>query len=840
MRIGLPTALLLACAPLLGCEPKPDETGRDPVEEVVDLDGDGHGALEDCDDEDPAVHPGAEEICNGIDDDCDGFVDDADPGVVGGGWWYPDEDEDGYGRDEGPVQSCEQPSGYAAQGGDCQDQAPAVNPGAEERCNERDDDCDGEVDEDPVDGERFHADRDGDGFGDPEQALEACAQPSGHVADASDCDDGDAAVHPDAPERCNEQDDDCDGAVDEDAADGTRWYRDGDGDGFGDAGVWTESCAAPAGMVADATDCDDGDAGVHPDASERCDGVDQDCDGEVDEAAVDAATWYTDVDGDGFGDPASAALACEAPSGSVADARDCDDADAGVYPGAAEHCDGVDEDCDGAIDEGAVDAATWYADGDGDGYGDAARPAAACSAPSGYSADGGDCDDGDATIHPGAIEHCDGVDEDCDGAVDEGAVDRGAWYLDADGDGYGDAGASALSCSRPSGYVADARDCDDGDSGVHPGASELCDGIDNDCDGSADGAGLATWFDSAGTPTDLSATLGAGSAGAAVTLGMTRSGELNLCPGTWYLHLEVSAADVSVVGPAGSGSTVLQGDAAGSIVTVLSGSSVIALEGLTLRGGVDSYGGGIDGGAHVLDVTLDDVVVQDCFAYSDGGGIYLAGSSLSATGLVLDGNQAISSGGGLYQYGGSAGLAELTVTDNSAGYAGGGLYLAAGGFSLEDALISGNQADYGGGMLLYYATVELVDNDVDGNNADVWGGGVYLHASDFSMQSSRVVGNHVAYGTYSGVGGGLASYYSSAIRCTGSAAESAGIYANYAYYGGGVYLYDAASTLVSSACDWGSTVTGDDNWYGDISSAWFWAATAGADASFTCNGYGCW
>jgi hypothetical protein len=840
MRVCLPTAFLLACAPLLGCEPKPDDTGSEPVEEVIDLDGDGHRAEEDCDDEDPAVHPGADEVCNGIDDDCDGFVDDADPGVEGGSTFYPDGDGDGFGWDHGAVVACEEPSGFVERGGDCDDGVAAVNPAAEERCNDRDDDCDGEVDEEAADGDAYYADRDGDGYGDPERATRACEPPSGHVEDPADCDDGDATVFPGADERCDGVDDDCDGAVDEQAVDAPSWYRDGDGDGFGDPTVSTEACSAPAGMVADASDCDDGDAGVFPGAEEHCDEVDEDCDGDVDEAAVDASTWYADADGDGFGDAAAITTSCEAPSGYGSDDRDCDDGDAGVYPGADERCDGVDEDCDGDVDEAAVDALTWYADADGDGYGDSAITATACSVPSGYGGDGSDCDDADAAIHPGADEHCDGVDEDCDGDVDEAAVDVSTWYLDADGDGYGDAGSATTACSMPSGHTADASDCDDGDAAIHPAATEHCDGIDNDCDGGVDAAGLATWFDSAGTPTDLSATLGAGTASAPVALGMTRSGALNLCANTWYLQLEVAAPDLSIVGLSGSASTILQGVGTGSIVTALSGSSELALEGLTLRGGADSYGGGLDGGAQALDVSLDDVVIEGCSATSDGGGIYLAGSSLVADGLVLDGNQAGSSGGGLFLYGGSAELTDATVSGNSSGYIGGGLYLAVSSASLDGALVEGNASDYGGGLLLYYASVELSDSDVADNLADVWGGGVYLHDADIVMDASRVEGNQVAPGTTSGAGGGLASYYSSSITCTGSAAETAGVYGNHAYYGGGVYLYDAVSTVVSSACDWGTTSAGDDNWYGDISSAYFWAATWGADASFTCNGTRCW
>jgi hypothetical protein len=304
------------------------------------------------------------------------------------------------------------------------------------------------------------------------------------VADNTDCVDTNAAINPAATEICDGIDNDCDGVIDTDATDRAAWYADTDGDGYGDA-----SASTPAGYVASAADCDDTDAGVNPAATEVCDGVDNDCDGVTDTDAVDRDTWYADSDGDGYGNPLATSTACTAPAGYVADDTDCDDSSSATHPGAAEVCDGEDNDCDGTVDEGVT--TTYYADADGDGYGNVASTVADCSAPAGYVSTATDCDDTRSSVHPGATETCNGRDDDCDGSIDEaGATGESTWYLDSDGDGYGDATVTATGCSAPAGYVADSSDCDDGDLDVNPGEADICDTIDNDCDGSKDNDGL--------------------------------------------------------------------------------------------------------------------------------------------------------------------------------------------------------------------------------------------------------------------------------------------------------------------------------------------------------------
>ena len=252
-----------------------------------------------------------------------------------------------------------------------------------------------------------------------------------------DCDDSDESLTPedadnDSYSSCDGDCDDTNGAINADATDlvgngvddncdGIDGY-DGDGDGY--AADWSGG-----------DDCDDSDVSIHPGAADPCDGIDQDCAGDLADEA--------DADADG-------SRLCDG---------DCDDNNGAVYPGATEVCDGVDNDCDGLLlaDE---------TDNDGDGM-------MVCD---------GDCDDSNPTIYPGAQEVCNGVDDDCDGAM---MADE----ADLDGDGF---------------RICEG-DCDDADYDVNPAADEDCmDGIDNDCDGVIDGASQSDYFvQSASYSTDI-------------------------------------------------------------------------------------------------------------------------------------------------------------------------------------------------------------------------------------------------------------------------------------------------------------------------------------------------
>ncbi len=166
---------------------------------------------------------------------------------------------------------------------------------------------------------------------------------------ATDCDDGDPEQWPGASESCNDDDDDCDGRVDEDSLDARTWFVDGDGDGHGVSLLTQIACDPPSGYAATDDDCDDHHAEASPSGVEVCDGLDNDCSGVADGAdALDATDWFQDGDGDGHGDPILLTRACDAPVGFVAGDQDCDDADPAISPDATEVCnDSVDNDCDG-------------------------------------------------------------------------------------------------------------------------------------------------------------------------------------------------------------------------------------------------------------------------------------------------------------------------------------------------------------------------------------------------------------------------------------------------------------------------------------------------------------
>lgn len=299
--------------------------------------------------------------------------------------------------------------------------------------------------------------------------------------EVGDCDDDNASINPGVAEVCNSLDDNCDGQSDEGLTH-QNFYADEDDDGFG-SGPAIERCEALPGEVTVKGDCDDGDDHIFPGAVEVCDGIDQDCDDKVDDG-LDEYSWYTDADGDGYGSGLPE-FGCELPNDVATVDGDCNDEDAAINPDAREVCNGLDEDCDGDIDDG-LSVGTFFVDADGDGYGNPDTQVISCKR-SNYVSNGLDCDDTRKDVNPAATEVCDGVDNNCDAShsIDEGFPVR-TWYTDSDADGFGTSEVAAQSCSQPNGTANVSGDCDDTAASVYPNATEVCDGLDNDCDGSTD------------------------------------------------------------------------------------------------------------------------------------------------------------------------------------------------------------------------------------------------------------------------------------------------------------------------------------------------------------------
>ena len=424
------------------------------------------------------VHPGMPETCgNQLDDDCDGQTDATAEGANPKGCTlhYVDADGDGFGGLKGAC-LCGPSKAYpVTDNSDCKDDNKLVNPKAKEICgNKQDDNCDNKQNR-STRSTASTSTRTKTATARAPATASACAslgRPSRPRAL------GTVTTRPKRSTRqresCNGVDDNCDGATDEANAEGCKtWYADGDGDTFGDVNKSACLCGPSKPFTTlQGGDCNDASYAINPNFKEICfNGVDDDCDSSTDEEGGKGCTdYYKDADGDGYGGGSKKCL-CEkndVKGYNTTKTGDCDDSKAGVgtYPGAQEICDGKDNNCDGKTDEGC--------NGDGDGY--CAKGKIVVGKPKVCPKGGGDCDDTDTTTFPGAMEFCDGKDNNCKGGVDEGCDD--------DGDGWCD--AKMIVVGKPAVCSSGLNDCADGNPQINPAAKEICDNKDNNCSGVVD------------------------------------------------------------------------------------------------------------------------------------------------------------------------------------------------------------------------------------------------------------------------------------------------------------------------------------------------------------------
>ncbi len=529
--------------------------------------------------------------------------------------WYQDSDGDGYGNLAVTLQNCGQPVGYVINSTDCNDASAAVNPGAVEVYNGIDDNCNNTVDEGftPI---NYYLDNDGDGVGGATFVVNVTSPGPNYTLTTGDCNDNNPNIFPGNTEICDNLDNDCDLLIDEGLT-FVSYYQDLDGDSYGNASVMLSTCTPPLGYVLNSTDCQDNAATINPAAFDiPGNGIDEDCSGldapivaaqlglyeftqasgcpvlantvttqptnasfsiytnqggtctaaanvfnnntwgtgsavnlnnynefsvqadscfglsltkltfthkvsnvntiptwhlrsNVDNYAADiasdsitsnlilsdtvlfgpafstlnqvtfrfyitgisttGATWrndnvslwgfintvqpqtfYQDSDGDGFGNANNTLLSCTLPLGYTSNNTDCNDNDSLINP-----------------------LTTWFVDADLDGFGNPNNFVTSCIQPAGTSINGLDCDDSNAQLNLVV-----------------------GYYVDADSDGFGDDATGVVTCAQPANTVTIGGDCDDADSTVYPGANELCDGLDNNCNNNIDeGLPITTYYE---------------------------------------------------------------------------------------------------------------------------------------------------------------------------------------------------------------------------------------------------------------------------------------------------------------------------------------------------------
>ncbi|MFM7204343.1 MAG: MopE-related protein [Myxococcota bacterium] len=460
----------------------------------------------------------------------------------------------------------------------------------------------------------------------------------------------------------------------------------------------------------------------------------------------------------------------------AAEQGDCDDWDASVRPGFPDGCDGQDSDCDGRIDEDVE--LIWYQDLDGDGYGTEAATQLSCNTPSGYARQNGDCDDTNPMRFPGAAEICDGLDNTCDGRVDE----------DQDQDGF-----------APCAKLLQDADCDESNATVYPRALESWeDALDQDCDGiaspdayvSADGSvmeGLPHFTD----PAEALRTLPEGSV---VLVG----------PGTYRTQLEFRDKAMVLISELGPEDTILEAAGLGSTVVFMDSTRETSfLKGFTITGGTGSdpeyCGGGLsprgelNGGGICLrnaSPRLSQLIVRDNSA-GDGGGIQMSASAPLLEDIRIEDNRANDDGGGLYLYASAPTLKRVRVERNQAqGFAGGIGFYNSSPKSVQGLEVFYNRARSGAGLYIAYASSPVLSYGwVAYNQSEEDGGGFHICLDSTPVLTHFRFDENTVQGESGRGGGGLVDAASLQLR-------NSMVRGNVSAYEGGGLAFDLGATPV--------------------------------------------
>ena len=494
-----------------------------------DFDSDGYTENVDCDDNNLNINPGAQELCDSVDNNCDGQIDEEVKST-----FYYDSDQDGYGTSSQYTLSCSAPLNYVTNNLDCNDNNLNINPGAQELCDSVDNNCNSQADEGVT--TTFYRDNDNDGYGNPVSSTQTCSVPLGYTTNNNDCNDNSVSVNPGTSELCDSVDNNCNGVADEGFSIGASCSS--------GVGVCLSSGVSVCSSNNLNTVCN---AVPKSPTTEICDGKDNNCDGQTDEGGICAVTSTEICDGidnNGNGqvdEQLTKTITCGVGVCSRSATQTCN---SGNWVGACtsgnpqtEVADGLDNNCNGQTDEGFLKI--FYYDADGDNYGESYLSIQSAFPSGQYSAvNYGDCRPSDSKSFPGAQEMCDGADNNCNGIADQGENLKQSCYdiadkkyagigvcsygyyaclgsyfsgtcvgaiapiaekcdgtdndcdgqldedFDVDGDGYTTCGTTTDGKDTKADSIG--VDCRDNASAVNTGMQELCDGIDNDCSGIRD------------------------------------------------------------------------------------------------------------------------------------------------------------------------------------------------------------------------------------------------------------------------------------------------------------------------------------------------------------------